>query len=61
MLIQSLSGNVANAYGSYSPSNAPNPKVYTLQNGLLVGTVNVAVGVVSRDRNLEGTAAVPQV
>jgi len=60
MLIQNLSGNVANAYGSYSPSNAPNTKVYALQNGLLIGTVNVAVGVVPRYRNLEGTAAAPR-
>lgn len=38
MLIQSLSGTVANTDGSYSPSNAPNTNVYALQNGLLIGT-----------------------
>jgi hypothetical protein len=54
MLIQSLSGNVANADGSYSPSHAPNTKLYALQNGLLIGTVNVAVRVVLRYRNLGG-------
>ena len=54
MLIQSLSGTVANVDGSYSPSHAPNTKLYALQNGLLIGTVNVAVGVVLRYRNLEG-------
>jgi hypothetical protein len=41
MLIQSLSGTVVNGDGSYSPSNAPNTKLYALQNGLLIGTVNV--------------------
>ena len=59
MLLQSLSGTVANADGSYSPSPAPNTKVYALQNGLLIGPVNVAVGVVSRYRSLEGTAVAP--
>ena len=59
ILIQSLSGTVANANGSSSPSNAPDTKVYALQNGLLIGTVNVAVGVVPRYRNLEGTATAP--
>ena len=59
MLIQSQSGNVANADGSYSPSHAPNTKVYALQNSLLIGTVNVAVGFVPRYRNLESTAAAP--
>jgi hypothetical protein len=59
MLVQSLSGNVPNADGSYSPSNAPNTKAYALQNGLLIGTVNVTVGVVPRCRNLGGTAATP--
>ena len=58
MLIQSLSGNAAYASGSYSPSNAPNTKVYALPNGLLIETVNVIVGVVPRYRNLEGTTAV---
>ena len=59
MLIQSQSGNVDNADGSSSPSNAPNTKVYALQNGFLIGTVKVAVGVVPRYRNLEGTAVAP--
>lgn len=59
MFIQSLSGNVANVYGSHSPSDAPNTKVYALQKGLMVGTVNVAIRVVPRYRNLEGTAAAP--
>jgi hypothetical protein len=59
LIIQSLSGNVANTDGSYSPSKAPNTKVYALQNGFLIGTVNVAIGVVPRYRNLEGTAAAP--
>ena len=59
MLIQSQSGNVANADGSSSPSHAPNTKVYALQNDLLIGTVNRAVGVVPRYRNLEGTATAP--
>jgi hypothetical protein len=59
MLIQSQSGNIANADGSSSPSNAPNTKVYGLQNGFLIGTVNVAVGVVPRYRNLEGAAVAP--
>ena len=59
MLLQSLSGTVANADGSSSPSNAPNTKIYALQNGLLIGPVNVAVGVVPRYRNLEGTATAP--
>jgi hypothetical protein len=61
MLVQSLSGNVANADGSYSPSNAPNTKVYALQDGLLIGTVNVTVAVVPRYRNLGGEAAAPRV
>jgi hypothetical protein len=61
MLIQSQSGNVANADGSSSPFNAPNTKVYALQDGFLIGTANVAVGVAPRHRNLEGTAAAPQV
>jgi len=59
ILIQSLSGTVANADGSSSPSNAPNTKVYAPQNSLLIGTVNVTVGVVPRYRNLEGTATAP--
>ena len=59
MSLQSLSGNVANADGSSSPSDTPNTKVYALRNGLLIGTVNVAVGVVPRYRNLEGTAVAP--
>jgi len=59
MLLQSLSVTGANAYDSYSPSHAPNTKVYALQNGLLIGTVNVAGGVVPRYRNLEGIAAAP--
>lgn len=37
-----------NSDGSYSPSNAPNTKVYALQNGLLVGTVNLTLNNVSR-------------
>jgi hypothetical protein len=32
---------IRNADGSYSPSNAPGTRVYALQNGLLVGTVNL--------------------
>jgi hypothetical protein len=59
MLIQGHSGNVDNADGTYSLSNPPNTKVYALQNGFLIGTVNVAVGVVPRYRNLEGTAVAP--
>jgi hypothetical protein len=59
MLFQSLSGNVANADGSYSPFNTPNTKVYALQNDLLIGTVNRADGIVPRYRNLEGTAVAP--
>jgi hypothetical protein len=59
MLIQSHSGNIDNADGSYSPSNAPNTKVYALQNGFSIGIVNVAVGVVPRYRNLESIAAAP--
>lgn len=59
MSLQSLPDNVANADGSSSLSNAPNPKVYALQNGLVIGTVNVAVGGVPRYRNPEGTAAAP--
>jgi len=59
MLVQSLSGNVANADGSYSPSHAPNTKVYALQDGLLIGTVNVTDGVLARNRNQEATAAAP--
>jgi hypothetical protein len=59
MLIQSLPGIVANTDGSYSPLNAPNAKVYALQNDFLFGTVNIAVGVVPRYRNLGGTAAAP--
>jgi hypothetical protein len=59
MLFQSPSGIVANADGSYSPFNAHNTKVYALQNGLLIGTVKVAVGVVLRYRNLDGTAVAP--
>jgi hypothetical protein len=58
MLIQSR-GTVVYADGPNSPSNAPNTKLYALQNGLLTGTVNVTVGVVPRHRNLEGTAATP--
>jgi hypothetical protein len=55
MLIQSHSGNVDSADGSYSPFNTPNTKVHALQNCFLMGTVNVAVGVVPRYTNLEGT------
>ena len=43
MLMQSLSCNVANPYGSYSPSNAANKNLYALPNGLLIETVNVRI------------------
>lgn len=33
-----------NADGSYAPSEAPNSKVYALQNGLLIGAVNLSLG-----------------
>jgi hypothetical protein len=59
MLIQSLSDHVGNAYGSSLPSNAPNTKVYALQNGFMIGTVKVVAGIIPRYRNLEGTAVAP--
>jgi hypothetical protein len=54
MLIQRRSDNVANAY-SYSPSNAPNMKVYTRT--AMIGTVNMTIGVVRDIETLKGTAA----
>ena len=47
---------VANADGSYSPANAPNAKVYALQNGLLIGTVSLTLNNVSRIVPLLGMA-----
>jgi len=37
-----------NADGSYTPSEAPNSKVYALQNGLLIGAVNLSLGGIPR-------------
>lgn len=37
-----------NADGSYSPSEAPNSKVYALQNGLMIGAVNLFLNGTSR-------------
>lgn len=37
-----------NADGSYAPSEAPNSKVYALQNGLLIGAVNLLLNGTSR-------------
>jgi hypothetical protein len=34
-------------------------KVFALENGFLIGIINVVVGVVPRYRNLEGTAVAP--
>ncbi|NOS79101.1 MAG: hypothetical protein HOP35_14265 [Nitrospira sp.] len=39
---------VTNSDGSYSPSNAPSTKVYAIQNGLLIGTVNLTLNNVPR-------------
>ena len=59
ILIQSLSGTAANADGSYVAVPCTYTKVYALQNSLLIRTVTVAVDVVPRHRNLEGTAVAP--
>ena len=37
-----------NSDGSYAPSEAPNSKVYALQNGLLIGAVNLLLNGVQR-------------